>query len=88
LLFRIFRVIVVDHANVRGGCSPTVLHFHLARTHAPVNVATFNQTVYVDGRKIYEDGKLTILEEAEIEKLAKTFGTPATLLEQNRIDLS
>jgi len=69
-------------------CSPMVLHFHLGRTHAPVNVATFNQTVYVDGRKIYEDGKLTILEEAEIEKLAKTFATPATLLEQNRIDLS
>jgi leucyl aminopeptidase (aminopeptidase T) len=69
-------------------CSPTVLHFHLGRTHAPVNVATFNQTVYVDGRKIYEEGKLTILEEMEIERLAETFGRPATLLKPNQIDLS
>jgi hypothetical protein len=50
-------------------------------------VATFNQTVYLDGRKIYEDGKLTILEEIEIEKVARTFGTPTTLLEPNQIDL-
>jgi leucyl aminopeptidase (aminopeptidase T) len=69
-------------------CSPAVLHFHLGRTHAPVNVATFNQTVYVDGRKIYEDGKLTVLEEAEIEKFAQNFGTPGALLRQNPIDLS
>jgi hypothetical protein len=69
-------------------CSPTVLHFHLGRTHAPVNVATFNQTVYVDDRKIYEDGSLTILEEADIQKLAKDFGTPAALLRQDRIDLA
>jgi leucyl aminopeptidase (aminopeptidase T) len=68
-------------------CSPMVLHFHLGRTHAPVNVATFNQTVYLDGRKIYEDGKLTILEEIEIEKVAKTFGTPTTLLKPNQIEL-
>ena len=64
-----------------------VLHFHLGRTHAPVNVATFNQTVYVDGRKIYEEGKLTILEETEIEKVAKTL-TPTTLLKQDQIDLA
>ena len=69
-------------------CSPAVLHFHLGRTHAPVNVATFNQTVYVDGRKIYEDGKLTILEEIEIEKFAANFGSPAGLLEQHQVDLS
>jgi leucyl aminopeptidase (aminopeptidase T) len=69
-------------------CSPTVLHFHLGRTHAPVNVATFNQTVYVDDRKIYEDGRLTILEEAGIENVAKGFGSPAALLRQDRIDLA
>jgi hypothetical protein len=48
----------------------------------------FEEPARRDGRKIYEDGKLTVLEEAEIESLAKTFATPATLLEQNRIDLS
>jgi hypothetical protein len=53
-----------------------------------VNVATFNQTVYVDSRKIYEEGKLTKLEEMEIERLAETFGRPATLLKPNQTDLS
>jgi leucyl aminopeptidase (aminopeptidase T) len=69
-------------------CSPKVLHFHLGRTHAPVNVATFSQTVYVDGRKIYDEGKLAILDEREIENAAKNFGAPAALLGQNPIDLS
>jgi hypothetical protein len=69
-------------------CSPTILHFHLGRTHAPVNVATFNQTVYIDGRKIYDEGKLSILDETEVEKAAKDLGTPINLLGQNPINLS
>jgi leucyl aminopeptidase (aminopeptidase T) len=69
-------------------CSPQILHFHLGRTHAPVNVATFNQTVYVDGRRIYEEGKLSILDETELERAAKNFNTPINVLEQNLIDLS
>jgi hypothetical protein len=69
-------------------CSPMVLHFHLGRTHAPVNVATFNQTVSIDGRKIYDQGKLAILNELEIQKVARSFDTPVTLLDQSPIDLS
>jgi len=69
-------------------CSPTVLHFHLGRTHAPVNVATFNQTVYVDGRRIYDEGRLAILHETAIQTAAKNVATPGSLLEQNAIDLS
>jgi hypothetical protein len=69
-------------------CSPTVLHFHLGRTHAPVNVAIFNQTVAIDGRKIYDQGKLALLNEGEIQKAATTFNAPVTLLEQSPIDLS
>jgi leucyl aminopeptidase (aminopeptidase T) len=69
-------------------CSPMLLHFHLGRSHAPVNVATFNQTVYVDGRKIYDGGALALLEEAEVEKTARKFGAPSSLLSQHRIDLS
>ena len=69
-------------------CSPTVLHFHLGRTHAPVNVAIFNQTVAIDGRKIYDQGKLALLNEGEIQKAARTFNAPVTLLDQSPIDLS
>ena len=69
-------------------CSPMVLHFHLGRTHAPVNVATFSQTVSIDGRKIYDQGKLALLNEGEIQKAARTFNAPVTLLDQSPIDLS
>lgn len=73
---------------VYAHCSPMVLHFHLGRSHAPVNVATFNQTLYVDGRKIYEEGRLAILEDTKVEAAAKRFGDPDKLLQHNVIDLS
>lgn len=69
-------------------CSPTILHFHLGRTHAPVNVAIFNQTVYVDGRKLYDEGKLSILEETEVQRAVRSFNRPINLLDQNPMDLS
>lgn len=69
-------------------CSPMILHFHLGRSHAPVNVAVFNQTVYVEGRKIYEEGYLALSEEATIQKAIRYLGTDATWLSQTPIDLS
>jgi len=69
-------------------CSPEVLHFHLGRTHAPVNVAIFDQTLSIDGKKIYDCGKLAILNEAEIQRAAKTLDVPAASFSQNPIDLS
>jgi hypothetical protein len=68
-------------------CSPMVLHFHLGRTHAPVNVASFNQTVTIDGRKIYDQGKLAVLDELEIQKAARNFDTSVRLFDQSQIDL-
>jgi hypothetical protein len=65
-------------------CSPMVLHFHLGRTHAPVNIATFNQTVYVDGVKIYEDGRLAVLDSVDMNG----FDSADTVLEQRTVDLS
>lgn len=73
---------------VYAHCSPKILHFHLGRTHAPVNVATFNQTVYVDGRKIYEHGSLAVIDEAEIWESAKKYGDPDKLFQHQVIDLA
>ncbi len=39
-------------------CSPRVLHFHLGRSHAPLNVGIFDHTILLDGEPIYENGKL------------------------------
>ena len=69
-------------------CSPMVLHFHLGRSHAPVNVATFNQTVSVDGRNIYKDGTLAILDDTRIQKAANKLGSPVNLFQQSPIDLA
>lgn len=69
-------------------CSPKVLHFHLGRTHAPVNVAIFGQTLSIDGKKIYDRGELGIVNEPEIQKVAKNLDVPVTLFRQNPIDLS
>ncbi len=51
--------------------SPLVLHFHLGRSVNPLTLGCFNQTISVDGRKIYEDGKLAMLN--DIEEAAKSY---------------
>ncbi len=43
--------------------SPLALHFHLGRSVNPITLCCFNETVWVDDRKIYEDGKLAILDD-------------------------
>lgn len=49
--------------------SPLSLHFHLGRTVNPITLCCFNETVWVDGRKIYDEGKLSILN--DVESVAK-----------------
>ena len=36
-------------------CSPMIVHFHLGRSHAPVDVACFYQTIEIDGRIVYDE---------------------------------
>jgi len=45
--------------------SPLALHFHLGRTVTPISLCCFQPTVQVDGRKIYENGRLAMLDEIE-----------------------
>ncbi len=51
-------------------CSPAIVHFHVGRSHDPVDVACFDQTIEIDGRTVYDDGKLTIWDEPEVESAA------------------
>ena len=44
--------------------------------------------LYVDGRKIFDEGRLGVLEDPEVEAAAKRFGDLAKLLQHNVIDLS
>ena len=45
--------------------SPLALHFHLGRTINPITLCCFQPTVSVDGRKVYEEGKLSMLEDID-----------------------
>jgi hypothetical protein len=51
--------------------SPLAHHFHLGRSVNPITLCCFNQTVWVDGRKIYEDGRLAIVD--DIGGIAKRY---------------
>ena len=51
-------------------CSPAIVHFHVGRSHDPVDVACFDQTIEIDGRTVYDEGKLTIWDEPEVESAA------------------
>ena len=39
-------------------CSPAIVHFHVGRSHDPVDVACFDQTIEIDGRTVYDQGRL------------------------------
>ena len=68
-------------------CSPAIVHFHVGRTHDPVDVACFDQTIEIDGRTVYDSGRLTIWDEPEVDgavnasKMADSMmvNTPMTL---------
>ena len=48
-------------------CSPAIVHFHVGRSHDPVDVACFDQTIEIDGRTVYDAGRLTIWDESEVD---------------------
>lgn len=47
-------------------CSPRMVHFHLGRTHATINVGCLDQTLTIDGREVYRDGALADLGDKRI----------------------
>ena len=55
-------------------CSPRMLHLHLGRSHAPVNVAVFNQSISVNGQPIYEQGELLELEDPTVQAAMRKAG--------------
>ncbi len=61
-------------------CSPTIVHFHVGRSHAPVDVACFDQTIEIDGRVVYDQGKLTIWEEAEVDRAMNDSGMADSMM--------
>lgn len=55
-------------------CSPKLLHLHLGRSHAPVNVGVFNQSISVNGQDIYRHGELLEFEDAALQAAMQRAG--------------
>ena len=58
------RVPTAQNPTLRGATSsPALMHFHLGRLKRPISAGILNHRVEIDGRKIFEDGRLVILGE-------------------------
>jgi hypothetical protein len=69
-------------------CSPMIVHFHVGRSNAPIDVACFNHTTMIDGDRIYEDGRLLIWDRPEVAAAIKARNVPGSMLENNSISLA
>lgn len=68
-------------------CSPKMVHFHLGRTHATINVGSLNQTVEVEERPIYGNGTLVELRDSRIEDAVARYGLDADILRTESIPM-
>ncbi len=69
------RVPTADNRTLAGATSgPGLMHFHVGRTLDPISAGVLNHTVEVDGRKLYEGGKLLILHDPKIREAAARYG--------------
>jgi len=68
-------------------CSPMLVHFHLGRSHDPVDVACFQQSVKIDGQTIYENGQLMIWDHPDVDSAIKASGMAEAMLENDQITL-
>jgi hypothetical protein len=69
------RVPTAEDPSLQGATSgPGMMHFHLGRILEPISAGVLNHTVEVDGRKIYENGKLLILDDPTIRTAANQYG--------------
>ncbi|HUK40533.1 MAG TPA: hypothetical protein VLX11_05810 [Candidatus Acidoferrales bacterium] len=68
-------------------CSPTIVHFHVGRSTAPIDAACFHQSIVIDGRQIYDRGKLTLWDDPAVAASVKASAMPAEMTENNVIAL-
>lgn len=61
-------------------CSPQMVHFHLGRTHATINVGFLHQTLEIEGQPIYLGGTLAELADSRITKELDRSGLGADIL--------
>jgi hypothetical protein len=68
-------------------CSPTIVHFHVGRSNAPIDIACFNHSMSIDNQQIYKSGRLLIWDHPDVASAIKARNVPASMLENNAISL-
>ena len=68
-------------------CSPVMIHFHVGRSHDPVDVACFHHTVTIDGYRLYDEGQITIWDHPEVDAAVRQCNMPTSMMENDAIPL-
>ena len=68
-------------------CSPMIVHFHVGRSHDPVDVASFRQTIRIDDHVLYDGGRLTIWDHADVAAAVRRCDMPASMFDNSVIPL-
>ena len=69
------RVPTPENRSLQGATSsPVLMHFHLGRHKEPISAGILNHTVKVDGTKIFEGGRLQILDDPKIREAERECG--------------
>jgi len=68
-------------------CSPMIVHFHVGRSHDPVDVACFNQTITVDDYVLYDGGRLSIWDHPDVDRAIRNCNMPSSMFDNSAIPL-
>ena len=69
------RIPTTDNMSLQGATSGAgLMHFHLGSQKEPISAGILFHTVEVDGRKIYQGGKLLILDDPKIREAEQSYG--------------
>ena len=68
-------------------CSPQMVHFHLGRTHATINVACLGQTLEIEHRPVYQNGVLVALSDRRIDDALARYQLDADALKTEAIQI-
>jgi hypothetical protein len=62
-------------------CSPMIVHFHVGRSHDPVDVACFHHTITIDDHRLYDGGQLTIWDHPDVAGAVRRCNMPSSMFE-------
>ena len=69
-------------------CSPSIVHFHVGRSTAPIDAACFHQSIVIDDRQIYDRGQLMLWDDPAVAASVKASAMPTDMTKNNEIAMT